>query len=460
MSLGVTVRMEVMVIPPHDDENSSRNPVLVEFATTKDRSRLKRVRKAGQIATRFFFGQGATQGVSLLANVFLIHTLSIEAYAQFGIAIGFQSVFSILMDLGFGSTIIPMVGENRNDAALIGRYVRSARHLRTRLFWILSPIATIAFLTIIHKHHWSLNVQVLLLASVLLSLYSSGKVSYFSAPLFIFGRLKEYYFPQVITGTGRLLAYLILSGLNGLNAAVAAGLNAINITINGNLIHKNSTKYFEWPDQENDAVDRELLRYILPASPAIIFSAFQSQISLFLVSIFGGTLYIAQVAVLSRIGQLFTVLLTFFTIVVEPYVARVDRRELGRTFFGFVLLTSIACVPLVWVSFFWPKVYLWLVGTKYKELESIMGVYILSLCLNCIANLMWIMNRARKWVFWSGSILEVLLLLGVQGAFLAFLGVSTTRGAVFLGLASSFCYLIAHGYVTLRGFIQDAPAAA
>jgi len=52
--------------------------------------------------------------------------LSVEAYAQFGLATGFQTVFSVLMDLGFASTIVPLVGDRRHDRALLGKYVRSA----------------------------------------------------------------------------------------------------------------------------------------------------------------------------------------------------------------------------------------------------------------------------------------------------------------------------------------------
>ena len=66
------------------------------------------------------------------------------------------------------------------------------------------------------------------------------------------------------------------------------------------------------------------------------------------------------------------------------------------------------------------------------------------------------MNRARKWVFWSGSILEVVLLLAVQIAFFVLVGVRTTQEAVFLALASSGCYLVAHGYVSIRGFIKGS----
>jgi len=288
----------------------------------------------------------------------------------------------------------------------------------------------------------------------LLALYSGGKVSYYSAPLFIFGRLREYYVPQIATGAGRLAAYIGLEFAGGLNAWTAAGLSALNVTANGSWLHKKSRPFLEWPEKEDPATDRELFHYILPAAPAMIFAAFQSQITLFLISIFGGTVDIAQVAALGRIGQLFTVLMTFNMIVVEPYIARLNRKRLLSMYFKFLLLAAAACTPVVLAAFLWPQAFLWLLGSKYEILRGLLGWVVLASCLNYLAGLMWVMNRARKWIFWSGTILEVVLLLVLQTAYAICIGIRTTREAVFLTFAMSFCYLIAHGYVSIYGFIK------
>jgi len=452
-----------MLIEPHDPEefdSSLAPPQRIAQTETTDASAppLSRRARILQVVSSFLFGQGAIQVINALAGFFLVHRLSIESYAQFGLATGFQGVFSVLMDLGFASTIIPLVGPHRDDRALVGRYVRSAKHLRDRGFWLLSPVAAVAFLAIMHKHHWSWTVQLILLGSVLISLYSGGTFSYFSAPLFIFSRLREYYVPQVISGAGRLFLYLGFSAIGALNAGTAAGLSALNVTANGIFVRRASKSLLTWPEKDSRETDKELLDYILPASPAIIFSAFQSQISLFLVSLFGGTLYIAEVTALSRIGLLFTALMTFNTIVVEPYVARQPEKGLRRKFAGIAFVAALVCLPVVLIAFFHPGIFLWLLGAKYDGVRQALGWYVLSASMNFVAGVVWIMNRARKWVFWSGSIIEVVLLLAVQVAFLALIGVRNTNQAVMFNVASSCCYLIAHFYVTLYGFLKGRRA--
>ena len=417
-------------------------------------ARWVRGRRAFRVLINFFLGQGAVQAIGVLAGLLLVRRLSVEAYAQFGLATAFQALVAVLMDLGFASTIIPLVGEQREDRALVGRYVRSAKHLRDWSFLLIGPVAAAAFLAIMHKHHWDWKVQILLVVSVLMALYSGGKVSYYSAPLFLYGKLREYYVPQVISGTARLAAYVCLAFTGGLNAWTAAGLTALNVTLNGTLLKKESRPYLDWPEKESPATDREIVRYVLPAAPAVIFAAFQSQISLFLISIFSGTVQVAQMAALTRIGQLFSVLMMFNVIVVEPYFARLGRERLFKTYMALVLLALVACTPVVLTGFFFPQPFLWLLGSKYASLGGDMGWLVLASCVNYIAGLIWIVNRARKWLFWSGSILEIVLLLAAQAAFLAVVGVRTVRDAVLFSFASSLCYLIAHTYVSVYGFLR------
>ncbi len=190
------------------------------------------------VVTAFLFGQGTLQGVNVLAALFLVRALSVEHYAQFSLAFGFQAAVTLLMDLGYTSTIIPLVGERHDDRARVGSYLRAAKHLRDSAFWILSPFAAFAFLAIMHKHHWSWTTQAVLLLSVLLSLYSSGPVSYYSAPLFLYGRLREFYLRRSLAGVGRLATYIVLWIVGGLNACTATGLSALNVLFNAVLLPK------------------------------------------------------------------------------------------------------------------------------------------------------------------------------------------------------------------------------
>jgi O-antigen/teichoic acid export membrane protein len=433
--------------PGADANLAPANPTPLGVAT-------QRWHRMISVVANFFFGQGTLQAVNILVGLFLVRTLSIEHYAQFGLAFGFQTTASLLMDLGYASTIIPLVGKRVNDRALVGSYLRAAKHLRDRAFWILGPFAALTFLAIMQKHHWSWIAQTVLVLSVLLSLFSSGPVSYYSAPLFLYHRLREFYIPQIISGLVRLSVYVGLAIVGGLNGCSAAGLSSINVLFNAIFLRKYSRRWVEWPKSNEPKVNHEVLKYILPAIPTFIFAAFQSQIALFLINAFGQTVNLAEVAALSRLAQLFAVMSSFNMIIVEPRIARLSRDKLLRTYLLLILVPCGLCLSIVPLAFAFPTPFIWLIGPKYSHLSPIVGWVVLTACFNYGANLIWIMNRSRKWIFWRGTILEIVAMFTVDVCFVAFVGVRTTRQAILFTLASSVSAVCTHSYIGVYGFLK------
>jgi hypothetical protein len=428
-------------------ESVGSNPLPNSRRTTRQRITL-----ALGVLIKFCLGQGALQSINLLTGLYLVHALSIESYAQFGLAFGFQTTMATLMDLGFAGSIIPLVGDRISDTVLVGRYVRAAKHLRDRTFFIFSPLAAIILVALMHEHKWNPYLQGALLLSVLLALYSGGSVSYFSAPLILYGRLRQYYFPQSLSALGRLLCCLVLGAGGLLSSWVAAALSAAFVSLSSWLLGKEALKLIVWTKSHDAIASKEIRRYILPVIPAVIFSAFQMQIALILISIFGQTVNIAQVAALGRLSQLFAMLTTFNLVVIEPRIARLSP---DRLFSAYIRLVAAACLfaaIMIAIGFRFPHVYLWVLGKKYETLGSLTGWVVVTACVGYVTNLIWLMNRSRRWLFWRGTILEIGLTLLVDIVYVSFIGVRTTRGAVFFSLASSICSLCTHLYITTYGF--------
>jgi O-antigen/teichoic acid export membrane protein len=421
---------------------------------------ISRFRRVSNLILIFVLGQGALQGINVVIGLFLLRVLSVSDYAKFGLATGFQATASILIDLGCASTIVSLIGERALDPAMVGRYVRGAKSLRDTTFWVLSPIAAVIFLIITHRQEWSWPTQAILLLTILVGVYSNGSVSYYSAPLFLHRRLSDFYLPQTISNLCRLAAYAILGLLGSLNFWTTASLSALNLAISGRLVGEKSRKYMAWPRSSDQATQKEIRRYVLPASPAIILAAFQGQVALILISIFGNTVSIAEVAALGRLGLLFSVLMTFNVAVIEPYIARLSSDRLLSVYVKLMAFAAIGCIALAAFSFVAPGCFLLLLGPKYSELRGLIGWVIMTACINYMAGLLWIMNRSRKWVFWRGAVSQIFLLLVVQIGFVAVFGIRNTREAVMFNFISSFCYLIPHAYIAIYGFLKAKKEAS
>jgi hypothetical protein len=441
------------------DQLKSDPPTRIGFEHSQpDDSQLEKrstILRIAKLLSSFLVGQVAMQTVSVCIGLYLVRFLSVSAYAQYGFALAFQATTSTLMDLGYAGTIIPLVGDRVHDRALIGAYVKAAKSLRDRAYWVMTPIFSAVFLIVTYRQHWSWMTQVFLLGSVLLSLYSSGSVSYFSAALILRGKLKRYYAPQTVSGCCRLAAYALLNATRQLNSWTAAGLSALNVTVNAFLLGREAKKDIDWPAHKVPELEQEIKRYILPALPAILLGAFHGQIALFLISVSGSAVNIAQVAALGRIGQLFAVMMSFNVVLIEPYIARLPKERLAIAYVRFIAVALAGSGLIVLAAFRFPEVFLWIIGPKYRQLRQFIGWVILTACINYVAGLIWIMNRSRKWLFWRGTILEILVLAVVQIVYVATVGVASTGKAVFFNFASSFCYVIAHIYVATVGFLKD-----
>ena len=415
-------------------------------------SSFDRIKAATRFVLIFIAGHGALQALNLVTGIFLVRNLDMESFAQYSLALAFQNTAISLTNLGLTDSIIPLVGSHGGNRMLVGKYVQAAKHLRTRLFIIVAPVCALAFLFMVHSHHWNSLSQSILMFSILASLYLSVSVSCWSAPLLLKRRLYDYYFAQAVPGLARLAAYVIGSLGHFLSANFAALTGSANILFNGLLAKRRSADLVEFPADLDKSAKDEVLRCMLPMMPSAIFTSFQPQVALFLISIFGQTIQIAQIAALSRIAQVFLVFNAFGSVVVEPYIARASPERLLLAYARIVVAAILVGGSLTWLSFEFPSALLWVLGSKYGDLDNIIGWVVLSSSLSTVANIIWVMNRGRKWLFWRGSLLEISCLILFQTAYVVIFGVRTTYSAALFMLAASCAHLTAHTYVMVYGF--------
>jgi hypothetical protein len=221
-----------------------------------------------------------------------------------------------------------------------------------------------------------------------------------------------------------------------------------------------SRNLVQLPPQADRAAKGEILRCMLPMMPSAIFTAFQPQVALFLVSIFGHTAQIAQIAALSRVAQLFLVFSTFNSVVIEPYVARVSAARLPVVYARILGSAALVGAVLTLLSFRFPVLLTWILGAKYQDLDAPIGWVVLASAVSSTANVMWVMNRGRRWLFWRGSFIEISCLLLFQSLYVILFGVRTTAAAAIFMLTASCAHFVTHAYVAWYGFSRHNPIEA
>lgn len=402
--------------------------------------------------TAFLAGQGSIQVLNLISGFLLLRWLSVEAYAQYSIAFGFQSTLGMLMDLGFSGSIIALVGDRITDKDVITSYVAAARYFRNWLSVLLLPIGVLVFPLITDKHGWDWITQALLLGSIISSLFFQGLTSFYSPPLLMHKQLKEFYQPQIFSAGLRLLLCFALYVTSALTAWSTAWISSVVLLINGVAYKRSAQRWLEGSLASDRKIRKEMLTYLAPLIPGLIFTAFQGQISLFLITWFGRSESIAEVAALGRVGQLFVLLSAFNGIVVGPYIAKVAASDLFKRYLQVLGISSLVSALLSVIAFYFPAPLLWIMGAKYKHLHTELGWMILATCISYIGGVMWTMNSARKWIFWWGSFLYISLLLVTQILCLQFMNLSTTINVIYFSLVTTFPVLLVHILTAIYGF--------
>lgn len=385
----------------------------------------------------FLAGQGSVQLINLVSGFLLLRWLSVEAYAQYSVAFGFQNTLGLLVDLGFSGSIIALVGDRAFDKEVVGTYIRSAKHFRNRLFTILIALAAIAFPLVTSKQNWDWTTQLLLFVSIVSSLFFQGWVSYYSPPLLINQRLKQFYQPQIVCAFGRIVLCFTLYLTSALTSWTTAWVSSAVVAINGFLYRRSATALIIEPINSNPKINREMLKYISPLIPVITFSAFQGQVSLVVITIFGQTKSIAEVAALGRLGQLFFLLCTFNSVIVAPYIAKVARPNLAKKYFQLLGGTVTIAIILSLIAILFPQPLLWVLGHKYQNLKTEVGLVVITASINYVANALNAMNSGSKFIYWWASAFEITLLVLVQLICVSVMDLRTTLHVIQVSLIVS-----------------------
>jgi O-antigen/teichoic acid export membrane protein len=399
-------------------------------------------------------GQGLVQLSGLVIGLSLLRLMNVDYYAQFSVAFGFQTTLGILTDLGFSGTIIALVGPRGQDPNVVGAYIRSGIHMRNVMLAFITPIAAVFYVGIARLHHWGILTSALLFLSIVASINFTGMASYYGAPLVIRGRLAHFYRHQFAGAIFRIIAGGVLYLCGGLNAWTMSWANALGFLLIGWLNKKESLPFMALPVHPRREATRQMVRYVTPILPSVIFFALQGQLSLFLISFFGHTRSIAEVAALGRLAQIFFVLSGFNAVVIEPFMARLPNERVFRSFLTVLAAALSICFVISLCGFIAPRLFLFVLGAKYASLQRETGWMVLGSCMAYLVGVIWTMNAARRWVYWATSWVTIGLILCTQIVFVWLVRMDSTMHVVWFGAATSAAHLASMIFNSIYGSIR------
>ena len=423
-------------------------PALVRRQWTRHQSRI-------DLVIRYLAGQGLLQVLNVLNGFFLLRWLDIDEQAKFSLAMALQATLGLLGDLGFGGSLMGLIGNRTDDKIAIGQYIRGIQFFKNRFLLVSVVLGTGLAFVYYQRHGWSHDFA-FLFGLLLVSVYAQSESGYYAALLQLNRNLTDFYRPQLISATARLLISALLFAWVGLNALLVVGLTTLVFVANAWWMKRRAAAYYVPTPQAPPPVRRQIGKTLLPVVPMVLYYALQGQLTLFLAGLFGQSQNMAEVGALGRLAQLFALLTPFSSVVLMPYFARSTVGQLPRRYLTVCLGGGAVAFPFVAVAYLNPTPFLWLLGPRFGGLYDEIGLYVLSASVWYLTGIVWAVNMARRWNVWYTSGLYVALTLGTQLVCIAQFDLSQTDNLVRLNFCMACSTLIAYFITSAVGYLNQS----
>jgi O-antigen/teichoic acid export membrane protein len=238
-----------------------------------------------------------------------------------------------------------------------------------------------------------------------------------------------------VWATALRLVLLVIAYQTVLNTAIALLAAAVSLGLQEVVLRRWVPQMTD-PHAPSNPEDRsEILTIVRAQAPNSIYYCVQSQLTVWLISVFGSASGVAEVGALGRIAVIFAMLASVMGNVIYPRFARVQEAGvLWRRYWQILGGHAALAFALLAFTAAWPEALLWVLGPKYAHLEKELFLMMLSAVMFSILGCMWQLNVARGWIVspWlmipTGIVAQVILII--------VLDISEVRGVLLLNIYS------------------------
>lgn len=392
----------------------------------------------------------------------MIRWLSKEDYATFTLALAIQGTAAVLVELGFSSGLVALVGTRFKEPVTVGRYVSAVMFYRTKLLVVGALVLAAVFFLSGNHYGWDTSLIVVIWTAVVGSLIFEARSACYTPILELHQHVKEIYLIDLISSAGRF-ALIILAYVSGLlSAPVALLIGMFQVGLGSSLAKHWAKNLIKIPTSGTDITGekKELLSLTLPKVVGAVFFAFQGQVTIFLIGIFGQYNQMADLGALSRIGMLFLMPTALVIVLLVPWFTKLTHQKIVKAYAGLIGIYSIFGLCLILATKFFPNLFLFILGSGYASLEYEIYLFAISSTFGLLSGLCYHLTACRKWVFyWSGPA-AVTAYIGLIICFVCFVDLSKISNVIILSIFNTAIMVLIYQIVFFVGYRRDSAKLA
>ena len=395
--------------------------------------------------------------LQLITGFALIRWLTKDDYATLTLVMAIQGTAAVLVELGISQSLTALIGRKVGDAKVVGRYIAACRFYRDRLLILGGVILFVVFSAIAPRYGWTHGLWFWLWLSVILALVFQAWGAIYGPIFLLEQNLKTMY---KINVSASVLRFVLIVGtylLGFLTAPVVLMYGAVQACVSGWSSMRLTKSKVATPvaGEGLEAEKSEIRSLSLPRVPSSIFYAFQGQITVFLISIFGTTAGLAEIGALSRLAMLFVIFKRAGNMLIVPYFSKMNSEDV---LFKTVLFSAGAMVFFCIISvlaYLFPQPFLLILGDGYQHLSYEIFIILTSSALSLMSTVVFSICVARKYIYSWFSIVEVVPLIIVMAVGFSLIDLSNLTNVLYLGFAMAFTRLLAKTFILVVGLSRE-----
>lgn len=374
------------------------------------------------------------QASGLLTGILIIRMLPTQEYAYYTLANTMLGTMTILADGGgIGAGVMALGGKVWKDKTQLGVILSTGLSLRNKfaLISLFTMIPILVYLmTIQGAGFW---VIFLVVVAIVPAFYAALSDSLLEIIPKLHQDIKPLQGNQAMVGILRL-ALTSLSVFIFPFTFVALLANGISRMFGNVRLRKIALNLADGNQPINPVYQAEMLQIVKKTLPGAIYYCLSGQITIWLISIFGSTVSIAQIGALGRLSMFLTVFSALFSTLIIPRYARLmDRRDLllGRflkILAGLFVLGSI----IIGFVYSFPQQILWILGKNYSSLSDELILSVTGSCLGLISGSIYGLMACRGYIITPA--ISIPINLGTLTAAILFFDVGSIQGILLLNI--------------------------
>jgi O-antigen/teichoic acid export membrane protein len=399
------------------------------------------------------------QVLSFVAGILIVRRLPVAEYAYYTIATAMLSTMTALADGGIGAGVISQGGKVWKDPVELGKVVASGLALRRR-FALLSAVAAPFLIYFLRKHGASWAVSLVILACLIPTFLAALSDSLLEVAPKLHQAIPPLQRNQIETAFGRSLL-TILVVFTWPTCALAVLATGISRTWANMRLRKIASGYADRTQKADPEIEKKILTVVWRILPASIYYCISSQITIWVISIFGSTVAVGQLGGLTGLAQAMTLLTTLVTTLLVPRFARLPENKrilVTRFVMAQAGLIVLGLVITGMASLFGVQI-LWLLGKQFGGMQKELTLAFASACVTLLSSTNNQLLSARGIVVPPAVFIGFALVVQVGLALV--LPLREVYGALLYGLLTALAlYLLRLIYFAIRMRQYEATAEA